>query len=147
MIAIASDASPASTAAPSAATPNPGRGALWTGRVLSGLVVLFLGFDAVMKVARLPMALEGTSQLGYPVSVVPLLGVVQLVCLALYLVPRTAPLGAILWTGYLGGAIATHVRIENPLFSHVLFPIYVAVFLWGGLWLRDSRVRALLGRG
>lgn len=146
MIALASDASPASTSAPPAATANPGRGALWTGRVLSGLVVLFLGFDAVMKVARLPMALEGTSQLGYPVSVVPILGVVQLVCLALYLVPRTAPLGAILWTGYLGGAIATHVRIENPLFSHVLFPIYVAAFLWGGLWLRDSRVRALLGR-
>ncbi len=146
MIALASDASPASSPAPAVANASPGRGALWTGRVLSGLVVLFLGFDAVMKVARLPMALEGTSQLGYPVSVVPILGVVQLVCLALYLVPRTAPLGAILWTGYLGGAIATHVRIENPLFSHVLFPIYVAAFLWGGLWIRDSRVRALLGR-
>jgi len=121
-------------------------GSLWTGRVLSGLVVLFLAFDAAMKVARLPMALEGTTQLGYPVSVVPLLGIVQLVCLVLYLVPRTAALGAILWTGYLGGAIATHVRLANPLFSHVLFPIYVAAFLWGGLWLRDSRVRALLGR-
>jgi DoxX-like family len=146
MIAPASDAPADPTPAPSAANATPGRGALWTGRVLSGLIVLFLGFDAVMKVARLPMALEGTSQLGYPVSVVPVLGVVQLVCLALYLVPRTAPLGAILWTGYLGGAIATHVRIENPLFSHVLFPIYVAAFLWGGLWLRDTRVRVLLGR-
>ncbi len=151
MLAIASDTSHAAPTSPSADESSrplavPGRGAVWTGRVLSGLVVLFLGFDAFMKVARLPAALEGTSQLGYPVSVVPMLGVVQLVCLALYLVPRTAALGAILWTGYLGGAIATHVRVENPLFSHVLFPIYVAAFLWGGLWLRDRRVRALLGR-
>lgn len=152
MIAIASEASPgpasapASLPAPSAPLAPPGRGAVWTGRVLSGLVVLFLGFDAAMKLARVPAALEGTTQLGYPVSVVFALGVVQLVCLALYLVPRTAVLGAILWTGYLGGAIATHVRVENPLFSHVLFPIYVAAFLWGGLWLRDRRVRALLGR-
>ena len=68
----------------------------------------------------------------------------QLACLILYLVPRTAPLGAVLWTGYLGGAIATHVRVGNPLFSHTLFPIYVAAMLWGGLWLRDARVRRLL---
>lgn len=152
MIALASDAPPASVPAPvsdappSARRAPPGRGAMWTGRVLSGLVVLFLGFDAAMKLARVPAALEGTTQLGYPVSVVFALGVVQLICLGLYLVPRTAALGAILWTGYLGGAIATHVRVENPLFSHVLFPIYVAAFLWGGLWLRDPRVRALLGR-
>jgi len=69
---------------------------------------------------------------------------VQLVCLAVYLVPRTAVLGAVLWTGYLGGAIATHVRVGNPLFSHVLFPIYVAAFIWGSLWLREPRLRALL---
>lgn len=70
----------------------------------------------------------------------------QLVLLVCYLVPRTAPLGAILWTGYLGGAIATHVRLLNPLFTHILFPVYVAALLWGGLWLRDARVRALLRR-
>ena len=143
---LTTEVSPQATSGTKAPHAASSPGSLWTGRVLSGLVVLFLAFDAAMKVARLPMALEGTSQLGYPVSVVPLLGIVQLVCLALYLVPRTAVLGAILWTGYLGGAIATHVRLANPLFSHVLFPIYVAAFLWGGLWLRDSRVRALLGR-
>ncbi len=139
---VSSQATSGTKAPKAASSPR----SLWTGRVLSGLVVLFLAFDAAMKVARLPMALEGTTQLGYPASVVPLLGIVQVVCLVLYLVPRTAALGAILWTGYLGGAIATHVRLANPLFSHVLFPIYVAAFLWGGLWLRDSRVRALLGR-
>jgi hypothetical protein len=96
-----------------------------------------------MKVLEVPMAVEGTTSLGYPASVIFGLGVVQLLCLALYLIPRTALLGAVLWTGYLGGAIATHVRIGNPLFSHVLFPIYIAAFLWVGLWLRDLRVRAV----
>lgn len=118
--------------------------ALWAGRVLSGLGVAFMAFDAGIKVLRLPMAVEGTTSLGYPASVVLPLGVVQVVCLGLYLVPRTAALGAVLWTGYLGGAIATHVRLGNPLFSHVLFPIYVAAMLWGGLWLRDARLRAML---
>ena len=117
---------------------------LWFGRVLSGLAVLFLVFDATMKVLRLPAAVDGTVALGYPASVIVPLGIVQIALLVLYLIPRVAPLGAILWTGYLGGAIATHVRLENPLFTHVLFPIYVAALLWGGLWLRDARVRALL---
>jgi hypothetical protein len=116
----------------------------WAGRVLSGFISLFLLFDAGMKLLQLPVAIQGTTQLGYPESVVFWLGVVQLVCLGLYVIPRTALLGAILWTGYLGGAIATHVRLGNPLFSHVLFPLYVAAFLWGGLWLRDARLRALL---
>jgi hypothetical protein len=118
--------------------------ALWAGRVLSGLVALFLAFDAALKLLRLPMAVEGTTQLGYPASVIFTLGVIQAVCWVLYVLPRTAVLGAVLWTGYLGGAIATHVRLENPLFSHVLFPVYVALFLWGGLWLRDTRLRAVL---
>ncbi len=120
-------------------------GAVWTGRVLSGLAVAFLTMDAAMKLFATPEAIQGTASLGYPPSVLPGLGILQLVCLAIYLFPRTAILGAVLWTGYLGGAIATHVRVQNPLFSHVLFPIYVAVFLWGGLWLRDRRTRALLG--
>ena len=114
------------------------------GIAFSALAVLFLLMDAVMKVARVPAAIEGTSQLGYPTNVIVPLGIVQLVCLAFYLIPRTAVLGAVLCTGYLGGAIATHVRLENPLFSHVLFPVYVALFLWGGLWLRDARLRVLL---
>ena len=119
------------------------RTALWTGRVLSGIAVAFLLMDLAMKLFRVPQAVEGTSQLGYPTSVLVPLGIVQMICLIVYLIPRTAIIGAILWTGYLGGAIATHVRMENPLFTHVLFPIYVAALLWGGLWLRDRRVAAL----
>ena len=115
-----------------------------TGRVLSGVAVVFLAFDAVIKVLMLPVAVEGTTQLGYPASVIFGLGLVELVCLAAYLIPRTAPAGAVLWTGYLGGAVATHLRVGNPLFSHTLFPVYVAALLWGGLWLRDRRVRGLL---
>jgi hypothetical protein len=118
---------------------------LWTGRVLSGLGVLFLAFDASLKVFALQAAIDGTVELGYQASVIRPLGVLQVALLVLYLVPRTSVLGAILWTGYLGGAIATHVRLENPLFTHILFPIYIAAFLWAGLWLRDRRVRALLG--
>jgi hypothetical protein len=118
--------------------------AVWVGRILSGLAVLFLLFDATVKVLQLPVAVQGTKELGYPESVIFGLGVVQVVCLVAYLVPRTSVLGAILWTGYLGGAIATHVRVGHPLFSHVLFPVYVAALLWGGLWLRDERLRAVL---
>jgi hypothetical protein len=117
---------------------------LWTGRVLTAIPVLFLAMDATMKLLRVPAAVEGTVQLGYSPDVLVPLGVIQVLCLIAYLIPRTAPLGAILWTGYLGGAIATHVRHGDPLFSHVLFPLYVAAFLWAGLWLRDWRVRGLL---
>ncbi len=125
---------------------QPSKKALWAGRVLSGLAVLFLAFDAAMKLLKVAPAVEGTAQLGYPVSVIVPLGLIQLACLIVYLIPRLSPLGAILWTGYLGGAIATHVRLENPLFSHILFPIYIAALLWAGLWLRDRRVRALLAK-
>jgi hypothetical protein len=117
---------------------------IWTGRILSGLVVAFLLMDLSMKLLQVAPAVEGTRELGYPASVVLPLGILQLVLLALYLIPRTAPLGAVLWTGYLGGAIATHVRVQNPLFSHVLFPIYVGAFLWLGLYLRDRRVANMI---
>jgi hypothetical protein len=90
------------------------------------------------------VAIQGTTELGYPASVVFGIGLVELVCLALYVIPQTSVLGAIVFTGYLGGAIATHVRIGSPLFSHVLFPIYVAVLIWGGLYAREGRVRALI---
>lgn len=123
---------------------RPANKTVWVGRVLSGLAVLFLAFDAGIKLIQSPMAIEGTTTLGYPASVVLPLGLIQAVCLIVYLIPRTSVLGAILWTGYLGGAIATHVRLGNPLFTHQLFPIYVAALLWGGLYLRDQRVRALL---
>ena len=114
------------------------------GLIISGLAVLFLTFDLVMKFLVTPEAVEASAALGWQMHNVPILGMIEIVCLALYLIPRTAPLGAILWTGYLGGAIATHLRVDNPLFSHTIFPIYVAAFIWGGLYLRDARVRALI---
>jgi len=118
--------------------------ALWGGRILTAVTILFLTFDAVAKIVRAKQAVEGTVQLGYPASTVVPIGLVLLACVSLYAIPRTAPLGAVLLTGYLGGAIATHVRVANPLFSHVLFPAYVAAILWAGLYLRDARVRALV---
>jgi hypothetical protein len=111
---------------------------------MSILVVLFLTFDATMKLMRIPPALEGTARLGYPLSVVLPLGIVLLTCVVLYVIPSTSFLGAILLTGYLGGAVASNVRVGNPLFGYVLAPIYVAVLMWGGLYLREYRLRALV---
>ncbi|HEU4700035.1 MAG TPA: DoxX family protein [Gemmatimonadales bacterium] len=127
-----------------ATVPGVSRRARLAGRVLSGIAVLFLAVDTLGKLARPAAVIAGSAELGFAAHHVPILGVIEVVCLLLYLVPRTAPLGAVLWTGYLGGAIATHLRLDNPLFTHLLFPIYVAAFLWGGLYLRDLRVRALL---
>lgn len=118
--------------------------AVITGRILSGLAIAFLALDASLKLLGVQAAVESTTQLGYPATVIFGLGLIQLVCLILSIIPRTAVLGAVLWTGYLGGAIATHVRVGSPLFSHILFPLYVAALLWGGLWLRDRRVRAMI---
>jgi hypothetical protein len=116
----------------------------WTGRTLSAIAILFLSFDIVLKLMQHPMAVQGTKQLGYPAGMILPLGIIELIALILYLIPRTSLFGVILWTGYLGGAVATHVRIADPLFSHILFPTYVAALLWGGLVLRDARFRALL---
>ena len=127
-----------------ASTPSTARGRLWTGRVLSGIAALFLTFDGLMKVLAVAPVVKATHELGYPISSIVPIGLILLGCVALYLVPRTAPLGAVLLTGFLGGAIATNVRMGNPLFSHTLFPIYVAALLWGGLYLRDRRVSQLL---
>ena len=117
---------------------------LWTGRVLSTLPVLFLLLDAVMKFAKPRVVVEGTVKLGYAETVITPLGIVLLVSTLLYALPQTAVLGAILLTGYLGGAVATHVRVGDPLFSHILFPTYLGALLWLGLVLRDARLRALL---
>ena len=114
------------------------------GYVLTTLVALFLVFDTVMKVLRLAPAVQATTELGYPTATVLWIGIIELVCLGFYLVPRTSILGALLLTGYLGGAIATHVRVGSPLLSHVLFPIYIAVMLWGGVYLRERRLRELV---
>jgi hypothetical protein len=122
----------------------PSKGVLWTGRVATTIVLLFLAFDITMKFLQTPEAIKGTADLGWPPNVALPLGIIQLVLLALYFIPRTSVLGAVLWTGYLGGAVAAHVRINNPLFTHTLFPVYVAILLWGGLWCRERRVRAFL---
>lgn len=118
--------------------------ALWAGYIITALVVLFLLFDSVIKLLQLTAAVEGTVELGYPANVIVPLGILQLVCLIIYLIPQTSVLGAILLTGYLGGAIATHVRLGNPLFSHILFPVYIGLMIWGGLYLRNRRLRALI---
>ena len=117
---------------------------LWAGRIMSGLAVAFLLLDGVMKVLKAAPAVEGTIQLGYPASILVGLGVLLLVCTFLYVIPQTSVLGAILLTGYLGGAVATQLRVGNPLFSHVLFPVYVGVMIWGGLFLRENRLRSLI---
>jgi hypothetical protein len=126
-----------------AATLEP-RGWPRTGWALTAFAALFLAFDTIMKLLQLAPAVDGTVALGYPASTVFPIGVIELVALVLYLVPRTSVLGAVVMTGYLGGAIATHVRVGSPLPSHTLFPIYVALLVWGGLYLRDARLRELL---
>jgi hypothetical protein len=114
-----------------------------TGRVLSGLVALFLVFDAVMKLIQEPHVLEAHDKLGYPRHLAVGLGVLLLCCTIVYAIPRTSVLGAILLTGYLGGAVSTHLRVGNPPFS-LLFPVIFGALTWGGLYLRDGRLRALL---
>ena len=120
--------------------------ALWTGRILSGLVVFFLLVDAAYKLIKpLPApAVQAFGKLGYPVELAAGIGILLLSCVALYLIPRTSILGAILLTGYLGGAVASHVRVGDPWFSHALFPVYIGLLVWGGLYLRDQRLRALI---
>lgn len=117
---------------------------IWIGRFLSGLAALFLIFDGAIKVLQLTPAVESSAQFGYDAGVTLALGLLELACLAVYLLPRTAPLGAILLTGYLGGAVATHVRLGSPPFS-VIFPVMLGVLLWGGLALRERRLRVLVG--
>ena len=126
------------------ASAAPSTAARWTGRVMSGVPALFLLLDAAMKFAKPEVVLKGTTELGYSENVIVPLGVVLLVSTLLYIFPRTAVLGAILLTGYLGGAVATHVRVGHPLLSHTLFPVYLGLLLWAGLYLRDRRVRALV---
>ena len=120
--------------------------ALWAGRILSGLAILFLIFDGMIKLPPLDIVTTTMKELGYPTtdSFARFLGVVTLACTALYAWPRTALLGAVLLTGLFGGAIATHLRIGSPLVSHTLFGIYFGITVWGGLWLRDERVRRVM---
>jgi hypothetical protein len=130
--------------------PNSGATAsTWLGRALSGLAIVFFTFDGVMKFVQPQVVIDSTRQIGWPADagMLAILGAVLLACTALYALPRTATLGAILLTGYLGGAVAAHARLEDPLFTHVLFGVYLGLFVWGGLWFRDPRIRALIPIG
>ena len=117
---------------------------LWTGRILTGLFAVFmLGASIAPKLFGMPVAEETMTQLGWPSGFALMIGVIELTCLVLYLIPRTSVLGAVLMMALFGGAMATQIRVGNPLFSHILFGLYLALFMWGGLWLRDERIRSL----
>ncbi len=118
--------------------------ALWTGRILSGIFALFiLGASVTPKLLHLPIAEEIMAQLGWPAGYAFMIGTLELILVVLYLIPRTSVLGAVLMMGLLGGAMATQIRAGSPLFSHILFSIYLGLFMWGGLWLRNAQLRAL----
>lgn len=117
------------------------KGTVIAGWILSILAILFLLFDSFGKFAKPEAVIKGTMDLGYPESMITPIGIILLICTLIYAIPRTAVLGAVLLTGYLGGAVATHIRVENPLFSHILFPVYLAFFIWGGLYFRSTSLR------
>jgi hypothetical protein len=137
MTTTAHAGSPATVAAPRRTAVRVGRGVSW-------FFAAFLTFDAVIHILNIAPVVDGSRRLGFDVDVMPWIGVLELALVVLYVVPRTAVLGAVLLTGYLGGAFCAQLRIEAPVFSTLLFPIYVGVALWVGLWLRDSRVRNLV---
>ena len=136
-------ATPPQAALLPAETNELSRKRLWAGRVLTGLAGAFLIFDGSMKLFKPPVVVEATVRLGYPESTIIGIGVVLLACTLLYLIPRTSILGAILVSGYLGGAVATNVRAEQPVFN-IVFPVIFAGIAWGGLWLRDTRLEQML---
>jgi len=123
---------------------STGKKALWTGRILSGFVTAFLIFDAVIHLLKPAPVVEAFAKLHLPLSLAVDLGVIELICIALYVIPQTAIFGAILLTGYLGGAVAIQLTSSNSLFGEILFPVYTAAVLWGGLYLRDEKLRALV---
>jgi hypothetical protein len=120
------------------------KGRVWAGRFLSGIAIAFLSFDALGKLAKVAPVVEGSAALGYPESTLLPIGVLLAAGVVLYAIPRTAVLGAIYLAAYLGGAVASHVRVGSPLATHVLFPVYVALVLWGGLVLRNPRLLPVL---
>lgn len=119
------------------------KGRLWTARVMSWLVILFMLLDGIMKLIQPEMVVESSLSLGYEQHHIAVIGILALISTILYAIPRTSILGAILLTGYWGGAIATNFRMDHPLFTHVLFPVYFAILAWGGLWLVNEQLRAL----
>jgi DoxX-like family len=125
-------------------TSETSNAVLWTGRIMSGLVIAFMLLDGAMKLVPLDVVVTTSEQMGIPGNLARTLGVLGLLCTLLYAVPRTSVLGAILLTGYLGGAIASHLRLGDPIFTHTLFGLYLGLLAWGGLYLRDPRLRALI---
>ncbi|UUZ86257.1 DoxX family protein [Paenibacillus sp. P26] len=124
-------------------TTGISKGRLWTGRILSGLTILFMLFDGIFKLIKPAPVIEGTVSLGFAEHHIVIIGILGLIPTILYAIPRTSFLGALLLTGYYGGVIATQIRMDAPLFTHILFPVYLAVLTWGGIWLRDDKVRNL----
>ena len=120
------------------------KASVWAGRILSGIVVLFLVPDGIFKFVKPAPVVDAFAHVGWPLGLANTIGILLIICTALYVIPKTSVLGAILLTGYLGGAVATHLRVGDPLFSHSLFPTYLGVMLWLGLYLRDERLRALV---
>ena len=129
-----------------AATMPVSKPALWTGRILSGLVIAFLMLDGAIKLVPWPVVTDTMDKMGYGSSetLARSLGVITIACTAMYAIPSTSILGAILLTGYLGGAMASHLRIGSPLFTHTLFGLYLGVMVWAGLWLRDRNLCTLI---
>ena len=117
---------------------------VWTGRILSGLVVVFLLFDGIIKFIKIQPVIDTFEQMGWPIKFAVPIGIIDVGCAILFAIPRTAVLGAVLMTGLLGGAIATHVRIDSPLFSHTLFGVYLGLIAWAAIYLREPRLRALM---
>lgn len=124
-------------------TRVPSRKSLWTGRILSGVAVVFMLFDSITKILKVDAVVKASAQFGYPVGLLSAIGIILLCCVVAYVIPRTSVLGALLITGYLGGAVEANLRIGTPLFSNALFPVYFAALVWGGLFLREQRVRDL----
>ena len=117
---------------------------LWISYIMSGLVVLFMLMDSIMKFVKPPEVVDGTLALGFGQEHIVIIGILGLIPTLLYIFPRTSILGAILLTGYFGGVVATHLRLNNPLFTHTLFTVYFGILIWGGLWLRNRKLRELL---
>ena len=130
------------TSAPISPAPVS-KAALWAGRILSGLLVLFMIFDGVTKIMKVPQVMSATAKLQFPAALIPAIGAIALICTALYAIPRTAVLGAVLLTGYLGGAVLIQWRVGNPVFE-TIFPVIFGILVWGGLFLREPRLRALI---
>jgi hypothetical protein len=123
--------------------PVVSKGRLWTARIMGGLVIAFMLMDSIFKFIPNEQVTAGSLELGFQAHHIPVMGTLGLLSILLFIIPRTQVLGAVLLTGYFGGVIATHLRLDNPLFSHILFPVYLAVLAWGSLWLKNERLRKL----